>query len=70
MYKSRHPDDTDDPDVIGMSSENKAQGMEDILGVSRRLNKPSPAGHSPPEPPAPEKEEGMIKAPKKDLKRA
>ena len=70
MYKSRHPDDTDDPDVTGVSSEDEAEGMEDILGVSRRLNKPPPAGLSPPEPPPPEEEEGMIKVPKKDLKRA
>ena len=70
MYKSRHPDNTDDPDVVGVSSEDEAEGMEDILGVSRRLNKPPPAGSSPAEPPAPQEEEGMIKVPKKDLKRA
>ena len=67
VYKSHHPDDMDDLDV-GVSSEDEAEGMGDILGVSRRLNKP-PAGPSPPEPPALE-EEGMIKVPKKDLKRA
>ena len=70
MYKSHHPDDTDDPDVVSVISEDEAEGMEDILGVSRRLNKPPPAGPSPPEPPVPEEEEGMIKVPKKDLKRA
>ena len=69
MYKSHHPDNTDDLDVVGVSSEDEAEGMEDILGVSRRLNKPPPAGPSPHKPPAPE-EEGMIKVPKKDLKRA
>ena len=69
VYKSRHPDDTDDPDTIGMSSEDEAEGMEDILGVSRRLNKPPPAEPSPPEPAVPE-EEGIIKVLKKDLKRA
>ena len=68
-YKSCHPDDTDDPDVVGVSSEDEAEGIKDILGVSRRLNKPPPAGPSPPEPPALEKE-GMIKVPKKDLKSA
>ena len=52
-----------------MSSADEAEGMGDILGVSRRLNKPPSAGPSPPEPPALE-EEGMIKVPKKDLKRA
>ena len=70
VYKSHHPDDTDDPDAVEVSSKDEAEGMEDILGVSRRLNKPPPAGPSPPEPPALEEEEGMIKVPKKDLKRA
>ena len=40
LYKSRHPDDADDPDSVGVISEDEAEGMEDILGVSR-LNKPS-----------------------------
>ena len=69
VYKSHHPDDTDDPDTISMSSEDEANRMEDILGVSRRLNEPPPAEPLPPELAAPE-EEGMIKVPKKDLKRA
>ena len=43
--------------------------MEDILGVSRRLNKPSPTEPPPPELAVPE-EEGTIRVPKKDLKRA
>ena len=59
----------DDPDTVGMSSEDEAEGMGDILGVSRRLTKPPSAGPSSPEPPVLE-EEGMIKVPKKDLKRA
>ena len=42
LYKSHHPDNTDDPDTVGVSSEDEAEGMEDILEVSRRLNKPSP----------------------------
>ena len=69
VYKSQHPDDTDDPDTVGMSSEDEAEGMGDILGVSRRLNKPPPAGPLLPEPPVLE-EEGMIKVLKHDLKRA
>ena len=69
LYKSRHPDDTDDPDSVGVSSEDKAEGMEDILGVSRRLNKPSWTEPLLPELAVPEKE-GMIRVPKKDLKRA
>ena len=69
MYKSRHPKDTDDLDTVGMSSEDEAEGMGDILGVSRRLNKSPPAEPSLPEPPILE-EEGMIKMLKQDLKRA
>ena len=52
-----------------MSSEDEAEGMGDILGISRRLNKPPSAEPLPPEPPVLE-EEGMIKVPRKDLKRA
>ena len=69
VYKSQHPDDMVDLDAVGVSSEDEAEGMGDILGVSRRLNKPPSAGPSPPETPALE-EEGMIEVPKKDLKRA
>ena len=43
--------------------------MEDILGVSRRLNKPSQTEPLLPELAVPE-EEGMIGVPKEDLKRA
>ena len=68
LYKSHHPDDTDDPDTVGVSSEDEAEGMEDILGVSSRLNKPFPTEPLPPELAVPE-EEGMIRVPKKDLKR-
>ena len=50
-----------------MSSEDEAEGMEDILEVSRRLNKPSPTEPLPPELAVPE-EEGMVRVPKKDLK--
>ena len=42
-YKSRHPDDTDEPGDISGSSENEAAGMEEALGITRRLHKPSPA---------------------------
>ena len=68
LYKSHHSGDTDDPDTVGVSSEDEAEGMEDILGVSRRLSKP-PKEPLPPELAVPE-EEGMIRVPKKDLKRA
>ena len=78
IYKSRHPEDTDYPDDVGVSSEDEAEGMEGILGVSRRLSRPPPSESFPPEPsappapgkPAPEVKEGFIKVPKKDLKRS
>ena len=78
VYKSCHPEDTDDPDDVGVSSKDEAEGMEGILGISRRLSRPPPSESSPPEPsappapgkPAPEVKEGFIKVPKKDLKRA
>ena len=78
VYKSRYPEDTDDPDDVGVSSKDEVEGMEGILGISRRLSRPPPSESSPPEPsappapgkPAPEVEEGFIKVPKKDLKRA
>ena len=40
MYKSQHPDDTDDLDVVGMSSEDEAEGMGDILGICRATTRP------------------------------
>ena len=70
LYMSRHLDDMDEPDNIGGSSEDKAEGMEEVLGITRRLYKPSPAQPSPaPEPTlqVPEDEE-TVRAPKKDLK--
>ena len=51
-----------------MSSKDETEGMEDILGVSRRLNKPSQTEPLLPELAVPE-EEGMIRVPKNDLKR-
>ena len=73
-YKSRHPDDTDDPDVVGGSSEDEAEGLEEIPGVSRCLQKPpqpEPTLEPTPTPtPVPAEEEGVIKVQKRDLKRA
>ena len=75
LYKSCHPDDTDEPNNVGGSSENEAEGMEEVLGITRRLYKPLPAQPSaqpssaqpPPEAP---KEEGIIRVKRKDLRRA
>ena len=73
-YKSRHPDDTDDPDAVGGSSEDEAEGLEEIPGVSHHLQKPprpEPTLEPTPTPtPVPAEEEGVIKMQKRDLKRA
>ena len=44
-YKLRYPDDSEDPPDVGLSSEDKATGMKEILGVAQRvtLSRPSPA---------------------------
>ena len=43
-YKSRHPDDTDNPQDVGLSSDDEATGMEEQIGVARQftVSKPSP----------------------------
>ena len=73
-YKSHHPDDTDNPDAVGGSSEDEAEGLEEIPGVSCRLQKPprpEPTLEPTPSPaPVPAEEEGVIKVQKRDLKRA
>ena len=75
-YKSCHPDDTDEPGDVGSSSEDEATGMEEVLGITRKLHKPLPAQPSPASPsPAPKPtssvldDEMTMRVPK-DLKRA
>ena len=72
MYKAWHPDDTDDLEAISRSSEDEAEGMEEVLGISRCLQRPAGPEPSPapPSPPSAPTEEGIIKVQKKDLKRA
>ena len=77
ICKSRHADDTDDPDAVGLSSEDEAEDLGEVLGVSRRLPKPAPSSsprqHEPESQeagPDPSPEDDTIKVPKKDLKRA
>ena len=36
-YKIRHPDDTDDPQDVGLSSDDEATGMEEQIGIARRI---------------------------------
>ena len=71
-YKAWHPDDTDDPDAVGGSSKDEAEGMEEVLGVSRHLQRPAEPEPSPatPTPSSAPTEEGVIRVQKKDLKRA
>ena len=48
-YKARHPDDSEDPQDVGLSSKDEATGMEEVTGVARRivLSRPSPAQLTP-----------------------
>ena len=81
-YKERHPDDTDDPGAVGVSSEDEAEGMGEVLGISGRFQKPAPSpaesstaklGSATPSDlatPAVPEEEGTIWVKRKDLRRA
>ena len=80
-YKERHPEDTDDPGAVGVSSKDEAEGMGEVLGISRRLQKPEPspaesstvklgsATPSDPATPVVPEEEGIIRVKRKDLRR-
>ena len=37
VYKQRHLDDTDEPQDVGLSSEDEIAGMAEQVGVSRRI---------------------------------
>ena len=39
-YKNRHPDDTDDPQDVGLSSDDEATGMREQIGIARRIAHP------------------------------
>ena len=47
-YKNRHPDDTDEPQDIGLSSYDEATGMEEQVGMARRITVPKPSPREPP----------------------
>ena len=36
-YKNRHPDDTDDPQDVGLSSDDEATGVGEEIGISQRI---------------------------------
>ena len=48
-YKVRHPDDSEDPQDVGLSSEDKATGMEEVTGIACRIvpSRPSPVQLAP-----------------------
>ena len=46
-YMSRYLDDTDESQDIGLSSDDKATGMEEQLGVARRITVPKPSPRGP-----------------------
>ena len=48
-YKVRYPNDSEDPPDVGLSSEDEATGMREILGVAQRVTllRPSPAQPTP-----------------------
>ena len=46
-YKSRHPDDTDDPQDVGLSSDDEATGMKEQVGMARRITVPKPSPREP-----------------------
>ena len=39
-YKIRHPDDTDDPQDVGLSLDNEATGMREQIGIAQRIARP------------------------------
>ena len=39
-YKIWHPDDTDDPQDVGLSSDDEATGMREEIGIAQRIARP------------------------------
>ena len=73
LYKSCHPNNMDEPNDVGGSSK---EGMEEVLGVTRRLYKPLPAQPSLAQPspaqssPEAPEDRDTVRVPRKDLKQA
>ena len=47
-YKNRHPDNTDEPQDVGLLSDDEATGLKKQIGIARRitLSRPSLGGPS------------------------
>ena len=43
QYKNRHPDDTDEPQDVGLSLIDDAIGMKEQIGIARRITLPRPS---------------------------
>ena len=48
MYKNRHPDDTDEPQDVGLSSDDEATGLKEQIGIARRITLSRPSQGRPP----------------------
>ena len=46
-YKGRHPDNSNEPQDVGLSSEDEATGMEEHIGVARWIMVPRPSPREP-----------------------
>ena len=42
-YRNRHPDDTDEPQDMGLSSDDEATGLKEQIGIARRITLPRPS---------------------------
>ena len=52
-HKDAHPEDSDGPEDIGLSSEEEAEGMEENISIARKYHQrpgPAPAPAAPPAP--------------------
>ena len=46
-YKTRHHDDTDESQDVGLSSDDEATGMREYIGIARRITLPEPSPGEP-----------------------
>ena len=57
-YRVQYPDDSEDPPDVGLSSEDEATGMKEILGVAQRVTLPRPSPAQPTPTPSTSKSSG------------